>query len=176
MKYREKLGYIALGGFLMLVGMLTAELFSPLGAKNQPDGYFRNVTCTQLTVVAPDLDETNLDDQIAGVVIGVDEPGGYVHVKGIDSGFRVALSAKDAGGSVIVFGDHSTEMRETIGGLLGMGKKSDDKAFAALSVGEDGGFVTVSGIGKEDRGVFINADNNDAYVMVHGANGSRVLD
>ena len=71
MKYREKSGYIALGGVLMLTGMLTAGLFSPLGAKNHPDGYFRKVTCTQLTVVSPGLDETNLDDQTEGVVIGV---------------------------------------------------------------------------------------------------------
>ena len=35
MKYREKLGYIILGGVLMLVGMLTAGLFSPLGAQEE---------------------------------------------------------------------------------------------------------------------------------------------
>ena len=32
MKYREKLGYIALGGLLMLVGMLAASL-TPLTAQ-----------------------------------------------------------------------------------------------------------------------------------------------
>ena len=35
MKYREKLGFITLGGFLMLVGMLAASWLSPLGAQNE---------------------------------------------------------------------------------------------------------------------------------------------
>ena len=51
MKYREKLGYITLGGVLMLVGMLTAGLFSPLGAQSQSDGYFDKITCRRLEVV-----------------------------------------------------------------------------------------------------------------------------
>ena len=176
MKYREKLGYIALGGVLMLIGMLTAGLFSPLGAKNHPDGYFRKVTCTQLTVVSPDLDETNLDDRTEGVVIAVADTGGYIHVKGIDSELRVVLGATDGGGSVFVLGDNSTEMPETIVELLGMIEKDDNEAFAGLSVDEDGGIVTVSGVGKKDRGVLMKVDKNDAYVMVNGANGSRVLD
>ena len=48
MKYREKLGYIALGGFLMLVGMLAAGLTSPIGAvNNPPDAVFGTITCDE---------------------------------------------------------------------------------------------------------------------------------
>ena len=52
MKYREKLGYIALGGFLMLVGMLAAGLTSPIGAfNNAPDAVFRTITCEKVRVL-----------------------------------------------------------------------------------------------------------------------------
>ena len=47
MKYREKLGYIALGGLLMLVGMLAASL-TPLTAQRESVG---EITCTGLRVV-----------------------------------------------------------------------------------------------------------------------------
>ena len=51
MKYREKLGYIALGGFLMLVGMLAAGLTSPIGAvNNPPDAVFGTITCDEVRV------------------------------------------------------------------------------------------------------------------------------
>ena len=51
-KYREKLGYIALGGVLMLIGMLAAGLFSPLGAQNEVrDAEFGTIICRELNVV-----------------------------------------------------------------------------------------------------------------------------
>ena len=53
MQYREKLGYIALGGFLMLVGMLAAGLLSPIGAHiyDSPDAEFGKITCREIEVV-----------------------------------------------------------------------------------------------------------------------------
>ena len=54
MKYREKLGYIALGGFLMLVGMLAAGSFLPLGAQSESDVRFGKITCTALEMASPD--------------------------------------------------------------------------------------------------------------------------
>ena len=54
MKYRERLGYIALGGFLMLVGML-AGAFSPLGSHDEKaDLNVGEITCTGLSVVDED--------------------------------------------------------------------------------------------------------------------------
>ena len=50
MRYREKLGYIALGGLLMLVGMLAASL-TPIGAQSGVDSNFGEITCTGLKVV-----------------------------------------------------------------------------------------------------------------------------
>ena len=54
MKYREKLGYIALGGVLMLVGMLTTSWFSPLGAQNEniSAGHIEaeSITCERINI------------------------------------------------------------------------------------------------------------------------------
>lgn len=51
MKYREKLGYIALGGFMMLVGMSAAGLFSQIGAEKEvQDADFGTITCRELLV------------------------------------------------------------------------------------------------------------------------------
>ena len=52
MKYRENLGYVALGGFLMLIGMLAAGSLSPLGAKKEAeDMNVGKLTCSSLKVV-----------------------------------------------------------------------------------------------------------------------------
>lgn len=50
LRYREKIGYIALGGLLMLVGMLASRL-TPLGAQGGMDSNFGEITCTGLKVV-----------------------------------------------------------------------------------------------------------------------------
>ena len=47
MRYREKVGYIALGGLLMLVGMLATNL-TPVGARLDNFGI---ITCEELRVV-----------------------------------------------------------------------------------------------------------------------------
>ena len=48
MKYREKLGYIALGGFLMLVPMLAAgSILADWGRKAESDR-FGKITCTAI--------------------------------------------------------------------------------------------------------------------------------
>ena len=109
-------------------------------------------------------------------MIGVEEHGGHTHVLGIDSGSRMVVRAMDGGGSVAVFGDNSTEIQEEISRLAGVNNEDDMKSYAALSVNKEGGFVTVAGGGKKDRGVLMSVDKYDGYVMVNGANGSRVLD
>lgn len=73
MKYREKLGYIALGGFLMLVGMLAAGSFLPLGAQSGSDIYYRKISCGALEVVRP--------DGMPLISIGIGETGGRISVK-----------------------------------------------------------------------------------------------
>ncbi len=129
MKYREKLGYIALGGILMLVGMLAAGLFSPLGAQQNRWVELGNVTCTSLTVVdksgAPrvmiDALETGGNVEIQGsgdassVIIFADRSEGDVSVRGNKGGVNIhatgllapRFSVFGRGGSVEVYPDEN---------------------------------------------------------------------
>ena len=51
MQYREKLGYIALGGGLMLIGVLAAGSFTPLGGQNEEAvASFETIVCRKLVV------------------------------------------------------------------------------------------------------------------------------
>lgn len=72
MKYREKLGYIALGGLLMLVGMIAANL-TPLSAHLQADK-FGLIQCTELQVV-------NSEGRMKAVV-GYTGAGGVIDLYG----------------------------------------------------------------------------------------------
>lgn len=77
MKYREKLGYIALGGFLMLVGMLVAGLFSPLRAQNEVrDAEFGTITCRRLLVEYNDVATTDITPAYISISFG--EEGGTI--------------------------------------------------------------------------------------------------
>ena len=177
---RELIYAAAVGGCVGALMTMALGLVLPLGAQNHPDGYFRKVTCTQLTVLSPDLDKTNLDDRTGAVMIGVDEHGGHMHVLGIDSGSSVVVRAKDGGGSVAVFGDNSTEMPEAIigvqehGGFVGVNSKDDMKAYAEMSVDEDSGIVTVLGRGA---GAGMKVDKHGGLVSVDGigASSSRAI-
>ena len=63
MKYREKRGYMALGGLLMLVGMLAANL-TPLTAQRDS---FGEITCTGLKVVDSEWRDGVVLDAATGV-------------------------------------------------------------------------------------------------------------
>lgn len=52
MKFVHKFTYIALGGILMLIGMIASSIFLPnLVAQRGSDGNLGNITCTQLRLV-----------------------------------------------------------------------------------------------------------------------------
>ena len=99
MKYREKLGYIALGGFLMLVGMLAAGLTSPSGAfNNAPDAVFGTITCREIKVVDA---EGELGAEMRGDEYG---KGGVVRVYSKDGKTGASMRIYEHGGAVSVFG------------------------------------------------------------------------
>ena len=122
MKYREKLGYIALGGFLMLVGMLAAGLTSPIGAfNNAPDAVFGTITCDEVRVRGAVI----VYGKDGGIVkIGVDEDGAaVVLVHGKDGG-RAIMKVGEDGESVAVLGKDgkssaSMWTSEEYGGIVG---------------------------------------------------------
>ena len=177
---RELFYAAAVGGCVGALMTMVLGLVLPLGAQNHAKGYFREVICTQLTVLNPDLDETNLDDRKGAVIIGVDEHGGHMHVLGIDSGSSVLVRAKDGGGSVAVFGDNSTKMPEAFigvqehGGLLGVNSKDDMKSYAAMGVDEDSGFVAVLGR-SAGAGMKVNKHGGAVSVDGIGGSGSRAV-
>ena len=93
MKYREKLGYIALGGFLMLVGMLAAGLTSPSGAfNNAPDAVFGTITCREIKVVDA---EGELGAEMRGDEYG---KGGVVRVYSKDGKTGASMVVDEHGG------------------------------------------------------------------------------
>ena len=136
MKYREKLGYIALGGALMLVGILAVGLYSPLGAQSkiQMDGHFGTIFCTHLKVI-----DTGGK---AMVDLGVDEDGGFVTVRGKDGGGSVGMTIDEDGGLVVVGGKDGVKAAQMAilgnGGSVSVHGKGNTDARAAMGVNEYG--------------------------------------
>ena len=190
MKYREKLGYIAVGGVLMLVGMLAANL-TPLTAQRDT---FGEITCTGLKVVDSEgrdgvvldaatgvyvwgrgkfagcggvfisVDERGgnalFGGKKASVYIGADEHGGKVNVSG-KNGSAVVIRNDDRGGQVKVKNRHGKDVA-----LMDVYKKNGrGRIFRASSDGESK--VRVVMTADEYGGVSIGADvNGDGVVNV----------
>ena len=142
MKYREKLGYIALGGFLMLVGMLAAGLSSPIGAfNNPPDAVFGTITCEKVRVL--------------------DSEGNY----------SVSINSEEHGGSVGVYGEKGVAIM-TIDKTGGRINVAGHKGDARMSIGGHGGFVAVNDKNPSiDRGALMGVDKNNGFVMLNGKDG-----
>ena len=140
MKYREKLGYMALGGLLMLVGMLAANL-TPLTAQRDT---FGEITCTGLKVVDS---EGNQRVRLTGY-----PDGGIVAACDSNGNLRTSLVGFEEGGKIFVMG-HGGEERVTIGvdengGQIVVHHK-DGKSRVAMWSAKDGGQLVV--YGKDDK-------------------------
>ena len=147
MKYREKLGYIALGGVLMLIGMLATGLISPIRAvNNAPDAMFGTITCEE------------------------------VRVLGSDGHARVVINSEEDGGSIGVYGEKGVAIMtiDKTGGRINVAGPRGD---ARMSIGGSGGFVAVNDKNPtKDRGALMGVDKDDGFVMVNGSKGVRFLD
>ena len=107
MKYREKLGYMILGGVWMLVGMLATALFSPLGAQTGVrDAEFGTITCRRLVVERSSVEKSGRVVIESSLGLG-DKDAPYVLIGGSagvvvlgpmerDNGSRVFLEAYDS--------------------------------------------------------------------------------
>ena len=143
MKYREKLGYSALGGLLMLVGMLAANL-TPLTAQRDS---FGEITCTGLKVVDS---EGNQRVRLTGY-----PDGGIVAACDSNGNLRTSLVGFEEGGKIFVMG-HGGEERVTIGvdengGQIVVHHK-DGKSRVAMWSAKDGGQLVVYGNDGKPRG------------------------
>ena len=90
MRYREKVGYIALGGLLMLVGMLAANL-TPVGARLDNFGI---ITCEELRVVDSEGQKM--------VVLGHSRTGGVIELLGKDEK-RLEFISMEAGDGAHIY-------------------------------------------------------------------------
>ena len=166
MIFRQKLLYTALGGVLMLVGMLFSSI-SPLTA--QRDVFGETTIVGQLTVVDK--------DGKARVRLSANEKGGTVFVLGKRLGDLVHLFAGDYGGVIHVsqeslvplvrikcdgFGGRIETHR--VDGGLGSGLSNDDLGGRAFVMGKD-----------QVSGVTLHTGNtgNRGLVSVYDKDGKR---
>ena len=195
MKLRNKLSYIALGGLLMLIGMLASNVFMPsLFAKPE---YIHEIFCDRLTVVDGGnltlegggsimlrdgggifvLGEKELPVPTRRAALGVDEHGNGV--VGVFDGIlpKVLLTVgEDGSGNVRVWGVDGQQKvligAAEHGGLVGVLGKNERSATAMLSVTEHGGRVSVGGKGEGQAVMRINEYGNGA-VSTWDKNGYR---
>ena len=143
MKYREKVGYIAVGGILMLVGMLAANL-TPLTAQRDS---FGEITCTGLKVVDSE------GNQRVGLM-GYPE-GGIVAACDSKGNLRSSLIGFKEGGKLFVLGNNREEcvtigLNENGGQIIVYGKDGKDRV--AMWSTKDGGQFVVYGKDGKPRG------------------------
>ena len=132
MKYRGKLGYIALGGVLMLIGVLAVEALLPQVAQSQSYANFDKITCRQLEVVdAEGIPRVRVKGH--GAVVTRGEDGNSILGRGIVS----VSSADDETVATMLINKEGTE-----GMVVVVGK---DKSSATMNIGEHGGRVDVFG-------------------------------
>ena len=94
MNYKQKLGYVALGGVLMLIGVIVASVVTPILMAQKE--VFGEITCTGLRVVNQDGKEV--------IRLRISESdSGFVEVLNNAETPAVYLMGDSDGGSVRVF-------------------------------------------------------------------------
>ena len=153
MKYREKLGYIVLGGVLMLVGMLAAGLFSPLGAESRSKGNFDEISSRKIRIV-------DSDGKVRVALVAVENVG-LVSVYNGDGEVMAMMSATDEfGGDIRVIGkDGKSEARmrlNELGGEVGVcGKDGRTGAAALMGITPFGGAMAVTNEDGKKNGLMV---------------------
>ncbi len=138
MQYREKLGYIALGGCLVLIGMLAAGSLAPLKAQKEAvDLNVGKITCASLKVVDGGEVIIGGKDGVSEVMI----TGERVGVFDKEGKERVGLSISKYGGRVEVLsfdGNVGAVVDVTEGGGIFYVKGKDGKPKAFMNIDEHG--------------------------------------
>lgn len=147
MKLRNKLSYIALGGLLMLIGMLASSMFMPnLFAQRDK---FGEIECASLKIIGKDgSPKMWFTTGIAG--------GGSIMI------FNTDTDEKRRDFMNIGFNEY--------GGVFAIRK--DGKSVAVLSADKHGGRVDVRGRGK-GKVIMAITDYGDGTVHTWDKNGNR---
>ena len=137
MQFRQKIGYVALGGLLVLAGHVLPGLIVPRAAaqgKGNPSAEFDTLTVRSLKVI--DAKGT------PGVTISTDDRGGDVRVLGKNGTTRAAIRVWSRGGAIHVY-DNRGELP-----ALQLG------ARVLITVDDEGGVVSTynrQGMGRVHR-------------------------
>ena len=130
MKYRQKLGYMTLGGFIAVVGMITTLLATTITAQTELPEVIDLIRCKRLAIVNDDNEVVvHLLSEAHGggitvanntgkpvVMVGVDDNRGSVSVGSDKYTPAASMGANPHGGSVSVYGNFSSN--EAFGGIL----------------------------------------------------------
>jgi hypothetical protein len=170
MNFREKLCYIALGGALMLVGMLSTHLISPNVTAQQD--VLGEIKVTKLTVVNKDGNPV--------VDLGTHEDGnGYVLVTGAVIATNKANDGASMliGGAVVIQNHNNTPVASMGTNEHGGGYVTiyDDNGKSAASMGmtEDGGQVRVTD--KMGGVVLLETDEHGGAVAIYDHNQNPAI-
>ena len=153
MIFRQKLLYTALGGVLMLVGMLFSSI-SPLTAQKD---VFGDIRCSSLSVVDKDGKDV--------VQLDVSEHGGSVSVWGKEGLGLVRLFVNEDGGRVTVIDKNIHHVVSLGGSVVAVLKGAKD--VVQLRVSEHGGAVVV--LDKDEKtGAELSVTEYGGRVDVYG--------
>ena len=168
MIFRQKLTYTALGGLLMLVGMLFSSI-SPLTAQKD---VFGDITCTSLTVVDKDGKSRVV---LFGDPLNIGEGNIVVYRKtGHPPLFSVGpfhdggvVSLFGSGGGVFLRSFDKPNVHVSGGG--------SSQSGATMSVGEEGEGEILVYRKKWDPGIILSGNENGGFVNVFGKDGKGAV-
>ena len=172
MKFSHKFGYIALGGLLMLIGMIASSVFMPnLFAQKDK---FGDIECTRLTIVDAEGKARVIVGTVGILAFNTDEKvavwlnpdavlGGSVSVYGTGEGGKSLIDSMGRGSASLSIG--------TDGGMVDV-RGEDNIMWASLSTDEQGGAVSLHDKDGETRAfIGINQSENGGVVSVYGKDG-----
>ena len=144
--YKQKLAYIALGGVLMLIGMIASNVFLPsLFAQRDK---FGEIECTSLRVV---------------------DARGKTQVRLIASEHHAPIAVFNKNGELCV--GIGTDVQGGAVILYDKDYNKGDKSTASLFINEHGGVVHIKG--KRDASAQLNIDEHGAGLVISGHYDSK---
>lgn len=169
MAFRQKLGYTAFGGFLMLIGMIGSSIFMP-NLIAQRDR-FGEIECTRLAVVDAKgneriilgTDSSDLLKNLSWEPQGPREISAKVRVLGDEHGGTIFVYNED-GRAVVRVGD------DEHGGEVHVVDAEDGSSSVWLRIFEQGGFVQATGKNGVSRAE-LSIRGHGGVVETTGKNG-----
>ena len=187
MKYREKLGYMILGGMIGVFGLAVGLCVSPLqGSPEMPDAEFETITCRKIMVV--DSDGKNTVTLVPGNIslnssegsfayMLVDGAKAWLQLHGGNADGHLEIMSFESGGYISISGREGRVIMDLMPGYPG-GFFVDDggKTRVEMTGDNDGGRITVYDRDGERRGyVGVNDYGGRVVMFGNGLNNARAI-